>query len=236
MSVGAESTRVAVRLAEHAQSVGAAAVMAIPPISVLLTETQLCEYYDAIATSTDLPLIVQDASSYVGSSIPLHVQVELFTRYCDRLYFKLEAQPVGPRLSALLAATGGTARVYDGSGGIALVDAFRRGIVGTMPAADICWAIVRMWKSLSDGDYDTAYRISLPLTALIAMQSSLDSYVVIEKYLLARQAIFGSTVCRGPGEFDLDQITRSQIDTFFGLLEDACAEPTASPERLQKFF
>lgn len=62
VSVGAESTRLAVSLAEHAQSVGAAAVMATPPLSVTVPEDELVRYYDAIAAATDLPLIVQDAS------------------------------------------------------------------------------------------------------------------------------------------------------------------------------
>lgn len=226
ISIGAESTRVAVDLAEHAQSVGAAAVMAIPPLSVSLGEIELERYYDAIATATDLPLIVQDASSYVGTCMPIGVQANLQARHGERLYFKPEAQPLGPRLSALLAATDGKARVYDGSGGIALVDTFRRGIIGTMPSADVCWAIVRMWKALCAGDYDTAYRISLPLTALIAMQTSLDGFVAIEKYLLLQQKVFVNTVCRGPVNFDLDETTSAQIDTFFSFLKSACEEAT----------
>ncbi|HTX00830.1 MAG TPA: dihydrodipicolinate synthase family protein, partial [Acidimicrobiales bacterium] len=73
VSVGAESTRIAVALAEHAESTGAAAVMAIPPISAALPDAELEGYYDAIAAATRLPLVVQDASGYVGAPIPLAV-------------------------------------------------------------------------------------------------------------------------------------------------------------------
>lgn len=138
---------------------------------------------------------------------------------------------MGPRLSALLAATGGGARVYDGSGGIALVDTFRRGIVGTMPGADLCWAIVRMWESMSAGDYDTAYRISLPLAALVAMQTSLDGFVAIEKYLLVQQKIFVNTVCRGPVDFELDETTKQQLDELLGFLKSVYEEVTPAARR-----
>jgi dihydrodipicolinate synthase/N-acetylneuraminate lyase len=231
VSVGGESTRVAAAFAEHAQSIGAAAVMATPPLSVAVSEDELERYYDAIAAATELPLIVQDASSYVGTPMSLSVQVNLQARHGERLYFKPEAKPVGPRLSALLAATGGAARVYDGSGGIALIDTFRRGIVGTMPSADLCWAIVRMWQAMTAGDYDTAYRISMPLSALVAMQTSLDGFVAIEKYLLAQQKIFVNTVCRGPVDFELDETTKRQLDDLLGFLKSAYENVTPESRR-----
>jgi len=55
--------------------------------------------------------------------------------------------PIGPRLSQLLAATGGKARVFEGTGGIALIDSFQRGIVGTMPGADLIDGIVALWRA-----------------------------------------------------------------------------------------
>src|SRR5262245_48178248 len=45
ISVGAESSVVAVRHARHAQSCGAAAVMAIPPIATACDESQLVAYF-----------------------------------------------------------------------------------------------------------------------------------------------------------------------------------------------
>ncbi len=222
LSVGAESTKVAVGLAQHAQAVGAAAVMAIPPLSLRLPGHELAAYFDAIVASIDLPLVVQDASSYVGSAIPVSVQAGLLERHGDRIYFKPEAQPLGPTLSELLAATGGAARAFDGSGGIALVDTFRRGIVGTMPSADVSWAIVRMWESLTSGDLEAAYHVSVPLSALIAMQTSLESYVAIEKHLLVRQKVFRSALCRGPGALRLDELTLAQVDRYFEFLQAAC--------------
>src|SRR5690349_20327272 len=62
ISVGAESSLLAARFAAHAESVGADAVMAIPPVSIGLGEVELLAYYTRILRATRLPLIVQDAS------------------------------------------------------------------------------------------------------------------------------------------------------------------------------
>lgn len=229
ISVGAESTKVAVSLARHAESVGAAGVMAIPPLSVALPEAELIQYFETIALAVDIPVIIQDASSYVGAPIPAAVAIALLDRYGDRIFFKPEAQPVGPRLSELLSVTSNKARVYDGSGGIALIDTYRRGIIGTMPGADLCWAITSLWSLLDNSHFDAAYRISLPLSALVAMQTSLDSYVAIEKYLLHQQGIFPNMVCRGPVNYSLDAMTRLQVDVYFNLLKAACDDQIPKP-------
>ena len=58
VSVGAESTRGACGLAEQAESAGASAVMAIPPVSIGVDEDQLRNYYERILQSISLPVIV----------------------------------------------------------------------------------------------------------------------------------------------------------------------------------
>jgi 4-hydroxy-tetrahydrodipicolinate synthase len=93
-----------------------------------------------------------------------------------------------------------------------------------MPSTDLCWAIVRIWEHLQAGNYEPALRLSLPLIALVSMQTSLDSYVAIEKYLLVQQKVFANTVCRGPVDFHLDDQTALQLDAYFSLLKAASDE------------
>lgn len=66
VSVGAESIAEAVEFARHAEEHRASAVMAIPPVATGLGDAATREYFAAIAGSISLPLVVQDASSYVG--------------------------------------------------------------------------------------------------------------------------------------------------------------------------
>jgi dihydrodipicolinate synthase/N-acetylneuraminate lyase len=221
IGTGAESTKEALAHARHAESIGAHGVMVNPPVTVTLDGAGLKEYYTTILDGISIPVIVQDASGYIGAPIDIQFHSELLDTYGDRVYFKPEADPIGPRLSALRDATGGVARVFEGTGGLAMIDSFRRGIVGTMPGSEVCWAIQRMWQAAIDGDWDTAYAVSGPLSAMISMQTTIDVFVAVEKHLLVRQGVFTSAAVRGPSGFSLDDETRDEVDRLFDRIAEA---------------
>jgi dihydrodipicolinate synthase/N-acetylneuraminate lyase len=224
ISVGAESSKVAERYARHAESVGADAVMAIPPVSVGIGEAELLAYYRRIIAAIRIPVIVQDASGYVGKPMPIAMQARLLDEFGpERVLYKPEASPIGPKLSELRDATAGRARVFEGTGGIALVDSFRRGIVGTMPGADLIRGLVPLWNALAAGHTEKADRIHGPLAALISMQTSLDAFLAVEKHLLVRQGIFKNTLVRGPVGFRLDAETTREVDRLFDRMIEAAS-------------
>lgn len=222
ISVGAESNKLAERYAKHAEGSGADAVMAIPPVSVGIGEEELRSYYTRILQAVRIPVIVQDASGYVGRPMSIGLQARLLDQFGpERVLYKPEASPIGPKLSELREATGGRAQVFEGTGGIALVDSFKRGIVGTMPGADLIRALVPLWRALQAGDAAKADRIHGPLAALISMQTSLDAFLAVEKHLLVRQGVFKNTLVRGPVGFRLDDETRREVDRLFDRLMEA---------------
>ncbi len=223
ISVGAECSRLAEYFACHAADCGAHALMAIPPVATALDDEQAFQYFARIAASVEIPLIVQDASGYVGRPLSMSLYQRLLDEFGPRIYFKPEATPIGPRLTALREATAGAAKVFEGTGGMALVDSYRRGVVGTIPGADLAWAIVALWQALRRGDDARAYRISLPLSSLISLQTGLDAFLAIEKHLLVKQGVFKNTIVRGPVSFQLDDETRSEVDRLFELLMQSVA-------------
>jgi 4-hydroxy-tetrahydrodipicolinate synthase len=121
----------------------------------------------------------------------------------------------------LREATGGRARIFEGSGGIALVDSYRRGIVGTMPGAEIVDAIVALWRALQADDEASIYRLSTPIASLVALQTGLDGFLAVEKYLLVRRGVFRNAIVRGPVGYHLDDETRREVDRLDSLLRDA---------------
>src|SRR4026209_642864 len=222
ISVGAASSKVAEHYAKHAETVGADAVMAIPPVAVILGEAELAAYYSRIIRSISIPVIVQDASGYVGRPMSIAMQAQLLDEFGpDRVMFKPEANPIVPRLVELLNATDGRARVFEGTGGIALVESHQHGVVGTMPGADLVSALVALWRALEAGDAAKAQRIHEPLAAIISIQTSLDAFLAVEKHLLLRQGIFQNTIVRGPVGFQLDERTRSDVDKLFERLMES---------------
>jgi 4-hydroxy-tetrahydrodipicolinate synthase len=165
---------------------------------------------------------VQDASGYVGQAIPLTVCVQLLDRYGpDKILFKPEAAPIGPNLSALRDATGGKARIFEGSGGILLVDSYRRGIAGTMPGMELLDGIVALWDALERQDERATYQVYFPVCALVAlqMQAGLDGFLAVEKYVLIKRGLFTSDRSRQPNGWTLDRETIQEIDRLLSLLE-----------------
>ncbi|TWU17154.1 4-hydroxy-tetrahydrodipicolinate synthase [Novipirellula galeiformis] len=224
ISVGAESTNEAIDFAQHAERIGASAVMAIPPVATQLGGAATRDYFAAIASSISIPLVVQDASGYVGAAIDLGVYLDLLEQFgSDRILFKPEASPLGPNLSKLRDATAGEARIFEGSGGINLVDCYRRGIAGTMPGTDLLDAIVALWQALQAGEDDRIYQLSLPLCGIVALQlqGGLDGFLAIEKYLLKQRGLFPNTHQVQPTAWQIDEETQAEVDRLFARLQAA---------------
>jgi len=222
VSVGAESSAIAVGLAKDAQKDGATAVMATPPSAFVASADEVKNYYQRIIEAVDITVIVQDASNYLGAPIELDTYVELIDKYGDeRVQFKPEAKPVKDRLTQLNKISNNRARVFEGQGGIDLLDTHPLGVKGTMPGAEVPWAIVGLWKALEKKDLSTAKAIHTPLAKLISYQTTLDAYVAVEKYLLVKQGVFVNTNQRGPVGFKLDVQTKSKIDLAYSELAAA---------------
>ena len=223
ISCGAERVEDAVAYARHAERTGADAVMAIAPVEVSLDAEATFRYFAEVIESTALGVVVQDASGYVGRPLGIELQSRLHETYGPRLYFKPEAPPLGQRLSMLRDATRGEARVFEGTGGAALVDSFRRGVVGSMPGAEVCWAVQHMWAALNAGDWVSAYGVNDPLGLLIGLQTSIDSFVAVEKHILVSQGVIASTRARPSSAYVLDEETRDEVDRLVARLRSVVA-------------
>ena len=222
--VGAESTKQALVYAKVAEKAGCDGIMAIPPVTTSLPEEAVLKHFRTLAEEVNLPLIVQDASGYVGQAIPLRIYIQLLELYGnEKILFKPEASPIGPNLSALRDASSGKAKIFEGSGGILLVDSFRRGITGTMPGVDLLDGIVALWNALVNGDEKTIYRIYFPICAIVALQlqAGLDGFLAIEKFILKHRGIFKNEVRRSPYSWDLDLETSSEILRLLQILDKA---------------
>jgi len=219
LSAGSESLKQSILYVKHAETCQADAVMVNPPLTTSLGDEDLYAYYGSILDATEIPMIVQDASGYIGRPLSIELQVKLLDNYGTRVYFKPEAVPIGPRLTVFMEATSGRARVFEGSGGGALIDTFPRGLVGTMPGADLTWALVALWRALKDDDWDRVVLISGPLANLTSLEHSLDAYLAIEKYILVKQGVFTSAQVREPVGYKMDEQTKRNVDRLFAVLQ-----------------
>jgi dihydrodipicolinate synthase/N-acetylneuraminate lyase len=221
MSVTADNQSDSLKLALDASEAGCDAVMAAPPLVETLDPDGLFRYFSKLAESIEQTIIVQDASGYMGAPIPHSVYLKLLADFGnEKIVFKPEAPPNGPSISALRDASGGAARIFEGSGGVYLIDSMRRGVQGTMPGMELVDSIVAIWNAIQRGDDQTAYRIHFPVCAIVSlqMQAGLDGFLAIEKYLLRRRGIFLNQYRREPIRWRLDPETAQEVDRLFNQL------------------
>ena len=200
----------ALALSRHAQQVGADGIMAMPP-HVLHPDARGCyAYYQALAAAVEIPICIQNYIGPVGTPMA----PELLARMCRELphveYIKEETLPEPRQLRGTVAAAGDACKgVFGGQGGIYLLDEYRRGAAGNMPACQSTDVHVAIWNMLEAGDQAGARALFNRLLPLINYERLYG--VAIYKEVLYRRGVFATTVSRAPGQ-QLDADDRAELD------------------------
>ncbi len=199
-----------VALSRFAQKTGAAGVMAMPPHVVHFDASGCYEYYQALSDALDIPICIQN---YIGP-IGTPMSSELMARMCRELpqvqYIKEETPPEPRQLAETIAAAGDACKgVFGGQGGIYLIDEYRRGAAGTMPACQATDVQVAIWNKLTSGDDAGARTLFNQLLPLINYERLYG--VAVYKEVLYRRGIFATRVSRLPGGV-LDASDRAELD------------------------
>jgi dihydrodipicolinate synthase/N-acetylneuraminate lyase len=133
----------AVRLARHAAQHGADAIISLPPEKAAGTE--LIEYYRAIGSATELPLIAQTAGD---------VSVDLVIRISEAVptlrAVKDEAGNPLARVRQIIERSAGELAVFSGSGVRTMIEEMRLGFTGHCPitgVADLYASAFDLWHS-----------------------------------------------------------------------------------------
>ncbi len=207
----------ALELSRHAQRVGADGIMAMPP-HVLHPDAEGCyAYYKALSDGLEIPIFVQNYIGPVGT--PMSPQ--LLARMCRELehvdYLKEETLPEPRQISATIAAAGDACKgVFGGQGGIYMLDEYRRGACGNMPASQATEVHVAIWHKLEQGDEAGARQLFNRLLPLINFERMHG--VAAYKELLYRRGIFATRLSRAPGKY-LDDLDRAELDAILADVE-----------------
>jgi dihydrodipicolinate synthase/N-acetylneuraminate lyase len=187
----------AVALSQFAQSIGADGIMAMPPHVVHPDAAGCYAYYQTLAQGVDIPIFVQNYMGPLGT--PMSPQ--LLARMCRELehidYIKEETVPSSRAITETIAAAGNDCKgVFGGQGGIYLVDDYRRGSAGNMPACQVTDVHVAIWDRLELGDMDGARQVYNQLLPLINYERQYG--VALYKEVLTRRGVIDYPTLRLP--------------------------------------
>lgn len=190
----------AIALSRYAQTIGAAGIMAMPP-HILHPDADGCyDYYASLNQALHIPIIIQN---YIGP-IGTPMSAALLGRMCRELewvqYLKEETLPEPRAISRTLAAAQDACKgVFGGQGGIYMIDEWRRGACGNMPASQSLDIHTQIWQLLEANDEAAARTLFNRLLPLINFERMHG--VAVYKHVFQRRGIFTSTASRMPGKY-----------------------------------
>jgi 4-hydroxy-tetrahydrodipicolinate synthase len=151
--VSGTSTAQSVDLTRNAAQLGADSVMAMPPNGA--TSSIMWDHYAAIADTGQLPVWIQNNKPPAGPIVPTGMMVRMLNEIEHVDYVKEESNLPGQVMTELFEKAGSALKgIMGGMGGRYLVDEYRRGSCGTMPAGHITDAHARLWEALEAGGTD----------------------------------------------------------------------------------
>ena len=194
--------RIALEFAEHASSVEATALMAMPPYLRKARKREVIEYFRQLA-QYDRPLIIQNAPAPIGTPLSPSELAELLAAEDNILYIKEETNPILQHINEILELDDGhCAGVFGGANGIYLVDELRRGACGNMPAGGMVDVQVKIYDLYRAGRVEEAEDISLRLLPLL--NYAMVYGVSLHKYVMWRRGVLRSPQVRDPQKIGLN--------------------------------
>src|ERR1700689_3577539 len=122
VSTGHSGTGLAVELSRKAESLGADALMVLPPWFMKTDADGLMFYYDAIGKAVHIPIMVQDAPLMTQVAMPATLLSRMGREIENVMYAKVEAPPTASKISALADIT-----AFGGLNGNFFVEEYNRG-------------------------------------------------------------------------------------------------------------
>ena len=213
-STGHTGTDVAVALSREAESLGADALMVLPPYFLKPDADGVYQYFKAISEAVRIPIMVQDAP--LMSLVPMGA--DLLARMGRELprvaMVKVEAPPTASKVSSVRAKSEGLV-LFGGLNGQFLLEELARGAVGTMPGGDMTDAFVRIVGRVERGDHDGAFEDFGRILPLIRYELQPGLGVSVMKTNLKAAGIIASARVRHPtssvdavGEREVERLRR----------------------------
>lgn len=213
IGVSGVSTQASVMYTTYARQVGADAMIAMPPYGVRLADPEsVFAFYQAVADAADgLPVFIQNWSGPAGTVMTAHQLTRLMTEIDNLSYLKEETVNAGHLMTTVLATAGDAcAGIMGGIGGRYLMDEFRRGACGTMPACQTTDIHVNIWNALEAGNLDKARRTFYRLLPLLNMEAAFGP--VLYKEVLKRRGVIANTTLRSRRDSGLDEYDHKELD------------------------
>lgn len=180
-----------------AEDCGADWLILQPPAIGPYPAAEYIDFFGRVADAARKPVAIQNAPAYFGRGLTAAELKSLLLRHPAIKIIKGEGPAV--EIDQLIRTLGSSVPVFNGRGGLEMVDSLRAGCAGLILAPDLVDRAARTYAAYKTGDVagaEALYANSLP--AIVFLMQSLENLIVYGKRLFARRAGLGDVFDRGP--------------------------------------
>jgi dihydrodipicolinate synthase/N-acetylneuraminate lyase len=191
------SLKVAINLAKANVDAGADIISLAVPRIFGLPENSIKEYLASFIKSIpNTPVLVQDFNPG-GSSISVSLIKELMDEHENFKYLKLEEPLCAPKFEEIIKATQGKIGLFEGWGGLYMLELIPVGIAGTMPGLAVADILQKAFTYRKNNEHNKAFDLFEKVMPQIffALQN-MELFHYAEKELLMARGVLTNSVAR----------------------------------------
>ncbi|MGI8424872.1 MAG: dihydrodipicolinate synthase family protein [Chloroflexota bacterium] len=230
IGAGAKTTAEAVRYAKLAEEAGADAAIAMPAFDPPPDEQGCFDFYAALSEASSLPIYIQNHEPIgtgpgpagqqspatqpppprPGTSMTADLMARMLKEIPNVRYIKEESAQTGYKITRVRELAGDACwGIMGGKAGRYVLDEYRRGACGTMPACESTDVHAQLWNTLDAGNEAAARLLFKELLPLLNYEALFGTAVY--KEVLYRRRIIASPMKRLPG-LSLDKHDHLELD------------------------
>ena len=196
------------QFAKKASYLGASWLILQPPSRRPLSEEECFDHFSEVMNSIQLPIAIQNAPEYLGVGLSIPKIIDLNQRHSHFKLLKGEGSAV--EVEQLVKALKSKMQVFNGRGGIELVDSLRAGCAGLIPAPELVDRQVQIYQFWRDGLTEEAEAFQKEILPMIVFNmQTIQHLLCYGKRLWAARlglTVFDRAPFQAPSKFGLQRI------------------------------
>ncbi|MBS1606525.1 MAG: dihydrodipicolinate synthase family protein [Bacteroidetes bacterium] len=191
------SLKIAIRLAQANVKAGADVISLAVPRIFGLPEESIREYLSAFLSSIPTtPVLVQDFNPG-GASISVGFIKSLMEKHSNFKYLKLEEPLCAPKFEEIIKATAGKVGLFEGWGGLYMLELTPLGIAGVMPGLAVSDILQKVFMLRREGKNDEAFDLFEKVMPQIFFSlQNMELFHYAEKELLIAREVLTNSIAR----------------------------------------
>ncbi|MEK6781173.1 MAG: dihydrodipicolinate synthase family protein [Bacteroidota bacterium] len=191
------SLKIAINLAKANVTAGTDIVSITVPRIFSLPEASIQSYLSGFLESIpETPVLIQDFNPG-GASIGVSLINYLRTTYPNFKYLKLEEPLCAPKIENIIRTTDGNVGVFEGWGGLYLMELIPIGISGVMPGLGVADILQKVFTLRKNGESQKAFELFERVVPQIFFSlQNMELFHYAEKELLRARGILKNSISR----------------------------------------